>query len=92
MCEDAGFKGTHIELNVGSDSRISPMNLDTLLLLSFYPLYPTLEERMDKTFTLEERERLIKHMRPLHEGGKGINRGASVFIWAFKAPIQNNPW
>jgi arsenite methyltransferase len=92
MCEDAGFRGTHIELNVGSSSEIPPMNLDTYLKLSFNPLWPTIQEQIDKTFTLEERERLINNMRPLYEGGKGINRGASVFIWAFKAPIPENPW
>jgi ppGpp synthetase/RelA/SpoT-type nucleotidyltranferase len=96
MCEDAGFKGTHVELHVGSGSAVPKITIETFIKLSFNPLWPTIEEQMEKIFSREEREHLMKHMRPLYEGGNGISRGASVFISAFKATILElsvgTPW
>ncbi len=91
MCEDAGFAGTHLELHLGSGSPPG-IKLETLLNLSFNPLWPTAAEQMNKIFSAEERQRFIDHMRPLVEGGKGLARSSSVFIWAFKAPIPKRPW
>lgn len=92
MCEDAGFAGMHLELHVGSDSRVPELQFETLLDLSFNPLWPTIAEKMDEVFTTEARQRLVDHMRPLYQSGRGTSRSSSVFIWAFKAPIPDDPW
>jgi SAM-dependent methyltransferase len=92
LCEDAGFAATHLELHVGSGSGAPNMKFETYLNLPFNPLWPTIAEQMDKIFTSNERQRLIEYVRPLYESGRYSNRGASVFIWAFKAPILEDPW
>jgi arsenite methyltransferase len=91
MCEDAGFAATHIALNIASSPH-PPAKIESLLKVSPNPLWPTPSELMDKIFTAEERARFIEHIRPLVEGGKGLARFSSVYIWAFKAPIPERPW
>jgi arsenite methyltransferase len=91
MCEDAAFAATHIALNIASSPH-PPAKIESLLKVSPNPLWPTPSELMDKIFTAEERARFIEHIRPLVEGGKGLARFSSVYIWAFKAPIPERPW
>jgi ubiquinone/menaquinone biosynthesis C-methylase UbiE len=91
MCEDAGFAATHMALSIVSAPH-PPAKIESLLKVSPNPLWPAPSELMDKIFTAEERARFIEYMRPLVESGKGIARFSSVFIWAFKAPIPENPW
>ena len=91
MCEDAGFAATHAVLDIWSGPP-PPAKIESLLNVSPNPLWPTPSELMDKIFNAEERARFIEYMRPLVETGKGIARLSSVFIWAFKAPIPQQPW
>jgi arsenite methyltransferase len=91
MCEDAGFAAIQLDLAIASGPA-PPAKMESLLKLSPNPLWPTPSELMDKIFSAEERTQFIEYMRPLVEGGKGIARFSSVFIWAFKPPILEKLW
>jgi arsenite methyltransferase len=48
------------------------------------PRIPSLAEAMEQALTLEERERLTRHLRPLVERGEGVARMATAYLWAGK--------
>ncbi len=48
------------------------------------PRIPTLAEAMTQALTSDEADRLIRHLRPLVEEGKGTWRMAVAYLWASK--------
>lgn len=91
MCVAAGFVGvrTELYLNVGP---VPAMNWDALMRSSGNPLIPTNGEVIGEIFSVEERERFEKHLRPIVERGGRLWRTQSSCTWAFKAPIPERPW
>ncbi len=91
MCVAAGFVGVHTELylNVGP---VPAMNWDAMMRSSGNPLIPTNGEVIAEIFSVEERNRIEKHLRPIVERGGRLWRSQSSCTWAFKAPIPEKPW
>jgi hypothetical protein len=48
------------------------------------PKIPTFAEAMDQALTPDERERVIEHLRPLVEEGRGVWRMAHAYLVATK--------
>jgi ubiquinone/menaquinone biosynthesis C-methylase UbiE len=83
MAERAGFRETHLELQV----RIMPMpplRWEVWVRSSPHPLLPTLEEAMHEALTMEEMRRCVTHLQPLMESGQGTWRDAVAYLWAVK--------
>ena len=83
MAERAGFRETHLELQV----RIMPMpplRWDVWVRSSPHPLLPTLEEAMHEALMPEEMARCVTHLQPLMESGQGTWRDAVAYLWAVK--------
>jgi hypothetical protein len=91
MCVAAGFAGVRTELYMN----VAPfpgMNWDALMRSSGNPLIPTNGEVISEMFSIEERERFEKHLRPIVERGGRPWRTQSSFTWAAKAPIPGGFW
>ena len=74
MCVAAGFVRvrTELHLNVGP---VPAMNWDAPMRSSGNPLIPTNGEITGEIFSVEERERFEKHLRPIvSRSGKGFAR------------------
>jgi arsenite methyltransferase len=91
MCVAAGFAGVRTELYLNV-APVPAMNWDALMRSSGNPLIPTNGEVIGEIFSIEERARFEKHLRPLVERGGRPWRSQSSFTWAAKAPIPEGFW
>jgi arsenite methyltransferase len=81
--EEAGF--FPIELELKAEIRaMEPKPWDAFVNSSGNPKIPTFAEAMDRALTLEEREQVTEHLRPLVEEGKGVWRMAQAYLRAVK--------
>ncbi len=83
FAEEAGFREIHLELQVAIVP-CEPQPWETALRSAGNPRVPTLAEAMLQALTLDEAERYAAHMRPLVEGGRGVERNAMAYLWAVK--------
>lgn len=83
LAEEAGFFPIELELRVEVRSpEAAPW--EAFVNSSGNPKIPTLGEAMDLVLTVEERERVTKHLRPLVEEGAGTWRMATAYLSATK--------
>jgi arsenite methyltransferase len=83
LAEEAGFHP--VELEYRAEIRpVEPKPFETYLRMAGNPRIPTLEEAMAQALTPEETERLVAHLRPLVEEGRGTWRMAHAYLWATK--------
>jgi arsenite methyltransferase len=83
LAERAGFFPIHLHLEA-EILPSEPRSWENFLNSAPNPCVPTLAEGMDQALTLEERERLTRHLRPLVENGRGTWRMATAFLHAVK--------
>lgn len=91
MCVASGFAGVRTELYLNV-APVPAMNWDALMRSSGNPLIPTNSEVIGEIFSVEERERFERHLRPIVERGGRPWRTQSSFTWAAKAPIPEKFW
>ena len=53
------------------------------------PLVPTLREAADSVLAPEESERFRGHLRRQAESGEGIERGATLYLWAVRGSLTS---
>lgn len=83
LAEEAGF--FPIELYLDAEIKpAEPRNWEGFLNSSGNPNIPTVAEAIEQALTPAERERLVAHLRPLVEQGRGEWRMASAHIVATK--------
>jgi arsenite methyltransferase len=83
LAEGAGF--FPIQLRLDAEIVASqPRAWDGFLNSSGNPKIPTLAEAMDEALTADEQRRLVEHLRPLVEEGRGVWRMASAYLWAIR--------
>ena len=83
LVEEASFHP--VELEYHAEIRpIEPRPWPTYARMAGNPNIPTLEEAMDQALTPEETEKLVAHLRPLVEEGRGTWRMAHAYLWATK--------
>jgi SAM-dependent methyltransferase len=83
FAESAGF--FPVDLRLHAEIRpMDPRPWDAFMHSSGNPKIPTFAEAMDQALTLEERERVTEHLRPLVEEGRGVWRMAHAFLSAVK--------
>jgi arsenite methyltransferase len=83
LAEEAGLHPLRLELE--AEIRPSePVPWDEFCSRAGNPRIPTLEEAMDEALTPEERARLVAHLRPLVEEGRGTWRMAVAFLSGVK--------
>ena len=78
LCGRTGFAETHLELHVDIEAP------KTWLHASGNPKIPTLAEAMETALTGAEQERVVAHLQPLVEQGRGQTRSAIAYVWATK--------
>jgi ubiquinone/menaquinone biosynthesis C-methylase UbiE len=83
LAEEAGFFPLELDLHVDVKAT-EPVPWDAFLNIAGNPKIPTLAEAMDEALTPAERKRLTEHLRPLVEGGKGVWKMATAYLWAVK--------
>ena len=83
LAERAGFASIHLDLEARLTAT-EPRAWDGLLSSAGNPLIPTVAEAMQQALTPDEQERLIGHLRPLVEEGRGVERMASAYLYAVK--------
>jgi ubiquinone/menaquinone biosynthesis C-methylase UbiE len=85
LAEQAGFAEVHADASyVVSPATRSFETWETYENSSGNPLVPTLREAADSVLTTEESERFRGHLRRQAESGEGIERGATLYLWAVK--------
>lgn len=83
LAEETGF--FPIELYLDAEIRLAePRSWEGFLNSSGNPNIPTFAEAMEQALTAAERERLVAHLRPLVEQGRGEWRMASAHLVATK--------
>ena len=81
--EEAGF--FPIELKLEAEIRpIEPRQWESFHNSAPNPKVPTVAEAMEQALTPEERERVVAHLRPLVEAGRGTWRMAHAHLYAVK--------
>jgi ubiquinone/menaquinone biosynthesis C-methylase UbiE len=81
LAEETGF--FPIQLNLDAEIKpTEPRDWEGFLNSSGNPNIPTVSEAMDQALTPSERERLVAHLRPLVEQGRGEWRMASAHLVA----------
>jgi arsenite methyltransferase len=83
LAEEAGFH----PINLAHEAEIrpsEPVAWETFVSRAGNPRIPTIAEAMEQALTAEERDRLIAHLRPLVEQGRGTWRMAIAFLHAVK--------
>jgi arsenite methyltransferase len=81
--EKAGFHPIHLEL----EAEIRPsdrMKWETFASRAGNPRIPPIAEVLDEALTTAERDRLVEHLRPLVEEGRGTWRLALAYLHAVK--------
>jgi ubiquinone/menaquinone biosynthesis C-methylase UbiE len=83
LAERAGFTEVHADASyfVAPASRRFD-TWETYENSSGNPLVPTLREASDSVLTPEESERFRGHLRRQAEAGEGVERGATLYLWA----------
>jgi arsenite methyltransferase len=82
LAEAAGFAEVGLELQVSVSARRTPCPWERFLRMSGNPLIPPLDELLDEVLTSSERAELTAHLRPLVEGGHGLERLAVCYLTA----------
>jgi arsenite methyltransferase len=81
LAEHAGLFPVHLRLDV-EVVPCDPQSWDGFLHRAGNPRIPTLAEAMSEALTPDEEERLVRHLRPLVEEGRGTWRMAVAYLWA----------
>jgi arsenite methyltransferase len=84
LAEAAGFFPIQLVLEA-EITRTEPRAWDGFLNSSGNPNIPTLAEAMEQALTPDERDRLVAHLRPQVEQGRGEWRMASAYLVATKS-------
>ncbi|MGH3109892.1 MAG: class I SAM-dependent methyltransferase [Gaiellaceae bacterium] len=83
FAEQAGFDP--IQLTLEADIGPSePVDWETFVDAAGNPRIPTFSDAINQALSVEERERLTAHLRPLVEGGRGKHRRAVAWLHATK--------
>jgi len=83
LAERAGFFPIHLDLEARLTA-LEPRGWDGFLNSAGNPLIPTVAESMQQALTPAEQKRFVAHLRPLVEGGHGMSRMATAYLWAGK--------
>jgi SAM-dependent methyltransferase len=83
FAQEAGFFPIRLELEAGVEPT-PPRAWEGFLNSSGNPNIPTLAEAMEQALTPDERDRLVAHLRPQVEQGRGEWRMASAYLVASK--------
>ncbi|HEX6701513.1 MAG TPA: class I SAM-dependent methyltransferase [Gaiellaceae bacterium] len=83
LAEEAGFFPIDLELHAEVKPP-EPVRWEVFAHSSGNPKIPTWEEAMEQVLTPEERERVVAHLRPLVEEGRGVRRIAHAYVSATK--------
>ena len=83
LAEQAGFYPVNLQLEA-EISPIEPRNWSGFLNHAGNPRIPTIAEAIAQALTPEERDRLVAHLRPLVEEGRGTWRMAEAHLFAVK--------
>jgi arsenite methyltransferase len=83
LAEEAGFHPIRLELEA-EIRPTDPAPWETFVSRAGNPRIPTLGEAVDQALSAEERDRLIQHLRPLVQEGRGTWRAAVSFLHAVK--------
>jgi arsenite methyltransferase len=83
QAEEAGFFPLELELHA-EVAPPKPQRWETFRDSSGNPKIPTFGEAMEQALTPEERERVVAHLRPLVEEGRGVRRIAHAYLRATK--------
>jgi ubiquinone/menaquinone biosynthesis C-methylase UbiE len=81
--EKAGFFPVDLELQAEIKAP-EPVRWEVFLRSSGNPKIPTYAEAMEEVLTPDERERVVAHLRPLVEKGRGVRRIAHAYLRATK--------
>ena len=74
-----------IELELQAEIRaVEPRRWQSFVHMSGNPKIPTLAEAMDQALSPAERRRLVEHLRPLVEDGRGVWRMAHALLYGVK--------
>jgi ubiquinone/menaquinone biosynthesis C-methylase UbiE len=84
FAQEAGFESIHLDYTAAIAGTPTREDWDTFFNRAGNPRIPTLKEAADEALAPEERERLVAHLRPLVEAGKGTSREAFAYLWARK--------
>jgi arsenite methyltransferase len=83
LAERAGFREVHADASYVVEPASRRFETwETYENSSGNPLVPTLREAADLVLTPEESERFRAHLRRQAEGGEGVERGATLYLWA----------
>jgi ubiquinone/menaquinone biosynthesis C-methylase UbiE len=83
LAEQAGFSEVHADASYVVEPATEPFTTwETYENSSGNPLVPTLREAADSVLTPEESERFRGHLRRQAEAGEGVERSATLYLWA----------
>jgi ubiquinone/menaquinone biosynthesis C-methylase UbiE len=82
LAERAGFTDIHAEATYVVSPSQAYETWETYENSSGNPLVPTLREAADSVLTPEESERFRGHLRRRAEAGDGVERAATLYLWA----------
>lgn len=83
--EEVGFEEVHLQLFVEVARGSWVVDWERLLQTSPNPNAHTVAEAIDGALSLEEAERLERHIRPLADAGEGVTRSAYAYLASKKA-------
>jgi hypothetical protein len=83
MCEDAGFGEIHLEVSCDVTKR-TPRTWESFAGFAPNPNAQSIAQELDSVFTTEEKITVEAHLRPLVEGGRGMERLIMAYVWATK--------
>ena len=81
--EQVGFFPINLDLEA-RQTTLDPRTWEGFLNSAGNPRIPTVAEAMRQALTPEEQERLVAHLRPLVEEGRGVWRMAAAYLYAVK--------
>jgi arsenite methyltransferase len=83
LAEESGFHPIHLQLEAEIRSS-EPTEWEAFISRAGNPRIPTIAEAMNQALSVEEREQLVAHLRPLVEEGRGTWCMALTFLHAIK--------
>ena len=83
LTEDVGFEEVHLQLRVEIRQAV-PIPWARFVNSSGNPRIPTLTEAMADALTPAESDRVVAHLQPLVEQGRGQWRTATTYLWAVR--------
>ena len=83
LAERAGFFPIQLDLEARMTA-VEPRDWEGFLNSAGNPLIPTVTEAIQQALSPPERERFIRHLRPLVEEGQGVSRMATAYLYATK--------